>query len=345
MNIRYLVLENGKVFKGFGFGADTDAVGELVFTTGMVGYTEALTDVCHSGQIIMQTFPLIGNYGVINEDISGKCAAFGYVVREWCENPSNFRSNKTIDEYLKENNVPGIWDVDTREITRLIRENGVMNAMICSQVPENLSEIKNYKVENVTVPGERKVYKAQNEKYKAVLLNFGAYQGIINALKDCTVISMPCDSKAEEIMAENPHGIILSDGPGNPACNQKAISEIKKLFGKKPMLGIGLGHQLIAISQGGEAAKMKYGHRGANQPVKDTDTGKAYITAQNHGFVVSGIKTGRVSLVNANDGTCEGIDYETEGAYSLQFRPEDSGLEFLYDKFISLMGGEAGAHR
>lgn len=356
---RYLVLQDGTVFEGEAFGAEKEGVGELVFTTGMCGYIETLTDPSYFGQIVMQTFPMIGNYGIIPEDFEGKCHVRGYVVREWCDAPSNFRAKQNIDEFLRENGIPGIFGVDTREITRTIREKGVTNAFICSKIPNDLSFLQEYSVKNAVAgvtAAESAVFSPDGEKkYRVVLMDFGAKANIVRSLcaRGCEVISVPADTLAEKILEMKPDGVMLSNGPGDPAENAAIISEIGKLFGKVPLFGICLGHQLMALSQGAETVKLKYGHRGANQPVKEAVGSRTYITSQNHGYAVvcGSVKNGTVSYINANDGTCEGIDYPAERAFSVQFHPEacsgpkDTG--FLFDRFCYLMknGGDGLAAR
>lgn len=344
---RYLILEDGTVFEGKAFGADKTAVGELVFTTGMCGYIETLTDESYFGQIVLQTFPLIGNYGIIEEDFEGDCSVKAYAVQEVCDNPSNFRMQKTLDSFLKEKGIPGICGIDTRAVTKRIREKGVMNAAVADEVPDSLDFIKNYKivkaVESVTVK-EPRVYN-ENGKYSVVLIDYGAKRNIIRELvkRDCRVTLVPASASAEEILSLKPGGIMLSNGPGDPAENVYEINEIKKLTGTVPIFGICLGHQLLAISLGARTEKLKYGHRGVNQPVKETDGKRTYITSQNHGYAVvsDSIKSGKISFINANDGTCEGIDYPEINAFSVQFHPEAcSGprdTAFLFDRFIGLM--------
>ncbi|MGE4483872.1 MAG: carbamoyl phosphate synthase small subunit [Oscillospiraceae bacterium] len=353
MKKAYLVLSNGNVFEGCSFGAEGDTVGELVFTTGMCGYIETLTDPSYGGQIVLQTFPLIGNYGIIEEDFEGDTAARGYVVREWCDAPSNFRAQYDLDTFLKKRGIPGIYGIDTREVTRIIREYGVMNAAICSEVPEDLSEIKNFvikdAVESVSGKSEAVFPAAGEEKYRITLVDYGAKGNIARELskRGCTVRIVPYDTKAEDILKENPDGVMLSNGPGDPAENTGPIAEIEKLVGKVPIFGICLGHQLLAIANGGKTMKLKYGHRGANQPVRDLGGARTYITSQNHGYAVvaDSLKgVGSLRFVNANDGTCEGMDYPDRRAFSVQFHPEacpgPKDTSYLFDRFINLMGGE-----
>lgn len=344
----YLILENGDIFEGLAFGAVKETVGELVFNTGMCGYIESLTDESYYGQILMQTFPSVGNYGVISEDFEGECALNGYVVREWCREPSNFRSEMTVDEFLKQKGIPGIYGVDTRAITRILRDSGVMNAAIVYEKPSDLSFIRSYKitqaVEKVTL-GKKKNYPAESERFRVALIDYGAKSNIIRELlkRGCTVYELPAYTSAEEILALNPDGVMLSNGPGDPAENTFQIAEIKKLAGRLPIFGICLGHQLLALALGGKTEKLKYGHRGGNQPVKDVFGVRTYITSQNHGYAVipESVSAGTVNFINANDGTCEGINYSNYKAFSVQFHPEAcSGphdTAFLFDRFVKLM--------
>lgn len=355
MGKAYLVLSDGTVYEGVGFGAEASSVGELVFTTGMVGYIETLTDPSYAGQIVMQTFPLIGNYGMIESDFEGQCAARGYVVREWCDAPSNFRSEYDVDRFLKDRGIPGICGVDTRAITRRIREQGVMNAMICAKLPPDLSSVRDYSVKGVVdqvscaAPSVHPALGVQ--RHRVALMDYGAKRNIVRELqkRGCEVTVLPARTSAEEVLALRPDGVMLSNGPGDPGENIYCIEQIQKLLGRIPLFGICLGHQLTALAAGGQTEKMKYGHRGANQPVKEAGGSRTYITSQNHGYaVVSGsIRKGKIRFVNANDSTCEGIDYPEWHAFTVQFHPEAcSGprdTSFLFDRFISMMGGEMHA--
>lgn len=347
----YLILQDGQVFEGVRFGAETDTVGELVFTTGMCGYVETLTDPSYAGQIVMQTYPLIGNYGIIREDFEGACCVKGYVVREYCDTPSNFRTDCDLDTYLKEQGVPGLCGVDTRELTRIIREHGVMNAAICDEIPADLTPIKTYAITGVVEAVSCKEpdrYQAEGEeRFRVSLLDYGAKRNIVRDLqkRGCTVTVLPATTSAEEILAADPDGVMLSNGPGDPAENTYQIEQIRKLLGKVPMFGICLGHQLTALAAGGSTYKLKYGHRGVNQPVRDLNGVRTYITSQNHGYAVDGdtVKLGKVRFVNANDGTCEGIDYPELKAFTVQFHPEactgPKDTSFLFDQFVELMKG------
>ena len=347
----YLILQDGQVFEGVRFGAETDTVGELVFTTGMCGYVETLTDPSYAGQIVMQTYPLIGNYGIIREDFEGACCVKGYVVREYCDTPSNFRTDCDLDTYLKEQGVPGLCGVDTRELTRIIREHGVMNAAICDEIPADLTPIKTYAITGVVEAVSCKEpdrYQAEGEeRFRVSLLDYGAKRNIVRELqkRGCTVTVLPATTSAEDILAVDPDGVMLSNGPGDPAENTYQIEQIRKLLGKVPMFGICLGHQLTALAAGGSTYKLKYGHRGVNQPVRDLNGVRTYITSQNHGYAVDGdtVKLGKVRFVNANDGTCEGIDYPELKAFTVQFHPEactgPKDTSFLFDQFVELMKG------
>lgn len=353
METGYLVLANGQVFEGLRFGGEADALGELVFTTGMCGYVETLTDPSYAGQIVMQTYPLIGNYGVIPQDYEGACCVKGYVVRERCGHPSNFRCQGDLEGFLKERNIPGLCGVDTRQLTRIIRESGVMNACICDKVPADLDPLRGYAVAGVVEAVTCKapaVYEAEGEqRFQVSLLDYGAKRNIVRELqkRGCRVTVLPASAAAEEVLAQSPDGVMLSNGPGDPAENVYQIQQIQKLLGKVPLFGICLGHQLTALAAGGRTYKLKYGHRGVNQPVRDLSGPRTYITSQNHGYAVDAgsVKIGRASFANANDGTCEGMDYPGLRAFTVQFHPEARGgpqdTAFLFDRFVELMkGGE-----
>lgn len=351
----YICLADGQIFEGKRFGASSEITGELVFTTGMGGYIETLTDPSYFGQIVMQTFPLIGNYGFIDEDTeSTKSYVSAYIVREYCKEPSNFRCGKTLDDYLKENNIIGVYDVDTREITKIIRESGVMNAVICSDPRKaDFDKIKEYKITDAvksTSVEKPCLVPSKNHKYNVVLIDYGKKDNIPRELakRGCNVAVVPYNTKAEDILKLNPDGIMLSNGPGDPSDNEECIEELKKLIGKVPIFGICLGHQLLALAMGGKTIKLKYGHRGVNQPVKNLKTGRTYISSQNHGYAVINEDIekagGVISYVNANDGTNEGVDYPDKKAFSVQFHPEAcSGphdTRFLFDRFIDMIGGK-----
>ena len=348
MGKAYLVFEDGTVFEGVSFGAEKKAVGEAVFCTSVVGYLETLTDPCYAGQIVVQTFPALGNYGVIEEDLMGRCCLGGYVVREWCDTPSNFRSQYDLDTYLKQQGVPGICGVDTRAITRKLRDGGAMNAMICDHVPEMFKAQGG--VVFASVPKEPVVYAADGaEKYHVAVVNNGAACFLLDDLRcrGCRVTAVSASASADDVLALNPDGVIFSEGPGDPAEYTAGIALAKALLGKAPMLGVGLGHQIIALALDAKVEKLPCGHRGGNQPVRDVEAGCTYITGQNHGFSVvsDSVASGKIRFVNANDGSCEGIDYPALNAFSVQFRPESvSGprsTAFVFERFISMMGGES----
>ena len=355
-NKAYLVLENGKVFCGESFGAAGEVTAEVVFTTGMTGYLETLTDKSYFGQIVVQTFPLIGNYGVIPSDFEGKIIGpCGYIVKEWCQSPSNFRSEGDLDTFFKERGVIGLCGIDTRALTKVIRESGVMNGMITTNenydLEEVISKLKNYKVEGVVskVTCAEK-YVLEGTGKKVALLDLGAKKNIAKSLNDrgCEVTVYPADTTADEIIASNPDGIMLSNGPGDPAECTSIIKEIKKLYETDiPIFAICLGHQLMALATGGTTYKLKYGHRGGNHPVKDLQTGRVYISSQNHGYVVDEDKIDPNVAVpafkNVNDGTNEGLAYVGKNIFTVQFHPEacpgplDSG--YLFDRFMDMMKG------
>lgn len=341
----YLTLANGKVLQGYRFGADGDAIGELVFTTGMVGYDKTLTDPAYYGQIVVQTFPLIGNYGVISSELECRNACVAaYVVREICDAPSNFRTEESLDAYMKREGVVGIYGVDTRELTRIIRDYGVMNAKISSK-PASAEELASYKIEcgvKAVACTETAVYNENADKSVA-FIDYGAKESAVqfwveNGLK---VVRVPATVTAKELLNLNVDGVVLSEGPGDPAKNVEAIETIKSLIGKKPIFAVGLGMQMLAIAFGAKTAKMKHGHRGSNQPVKYLGSGRVYVSAQNHGYevVASTVKNGEIVFVNVNDGGVEGILYENERAVSVQFTPEScsAALEpnFLVEGFIA----------
>lgn len=357
MKKAYLVLENGSVFEGQAIGAEGSALGEMVFTTGVVGYIETLTDPNHTGQIVMQTFPTVGNYGVIDEDIHGKCSVKGYVVREICDTPSNFRCSDTLDEYLKANGVVGIAGVDTREMTRILREEGSMNAFICDELPGDTSFISAYVPANPVVDaGVTEVIKYPakgNVMYSVAMLDYGYGRDIAKELSNrgCDVIIYPNYTNAKLICSAGHDGVVLSDGPGDPARNRNCAENIAFMVGRLPIMGVGLGHQLAAMAMGATTQKLKSGHHGANYPVKDTSTGRSYITSQNTGYTVdaASLENAVVTYINGNDGVCEGLEYPGRQMFGVQFRPctckGPNSTGFVFDKFISMMGGNSRAQR
>lgn len=363
----YLILANGRVFRGQSIGCPGTTIGEVVFATGMVGFEETLTDPSYYGQIITQTYPLIGNYGMNHEDVeSGKIWARGYIVREACKTPSNFRSEETLDAFLKKYGIIGIEGIDTRSLTRTLRESGVMNGAITTEFdpeaePEKvaalLPQIEAYAVteavKTVTC-SEAKTYEptAQGTWGEAplhvALLDLGCKNNIVRCLqkRGCRVTVLPGTTTAAELKALNPDGLMLSNGPGDPAENVETIKNIGEMLDSGiPAFGICLGHQLTALAAGAKTCKLKYGHRGANQPVSHISGKRTFITSQNHGYAVEGetlpAEVGQVSYRNANDGTCEGVDYFRWNCFTVQFHPEANGgpkdTEFLFDQFVSRM--------
>ena len=327
----YLVLQDGQVFEGFRFGGPADAVGELVFTTGMCGYLETLTDPSYAGQIVMQTYPLIGNYGIIPEDFEGACCVRGYVVREWCEEPSNFRCQGDLDAFLRDRGVPGLWGVDTRELTRIIREHGVMNAAICDEVPADLTAVKTYAVTGVVEAVTCRAASAHpaegEERFRVSLLDYGAKRNIVRELqkRGCTVTVLPAQTSAEEVLAAKPDGVMLSNGPGDPSGVKGAVECVRELLGKVPIMGICLGHQILGLACGARTGRLPFGHHGCNHPVKDLASGCVEITSQNHNFAIlpDGLpECLEVTHVNLNDRTIEGVRHKNAPAFSVQYHPE-----------------------
>lgn len=388
----FLILEDGTVFEGTHIGAEKEIISEIVFNTSMAGYLEVLTDPSYAGQAVCMTYPLIGNYGVCMEDMESRQPwPDGFIVRELSRIPSNFRCDKTIQEFLTENGVPGIAGIDTRALTKILREKGTMNGMITTDENYDLQAIlprlKAYTtgkvVEKVTceskytVKGSKTleengpvsgsaVYTGEKEKKptlvrklngknkKVALLDLGTKKNIAQSLaqRGCDVTVYPALTSAEEILADRPDGIMLSNGPGDPKECESVIREIKKLYDSDvPIFAICLGHQLMALATGADTFKMKYGHRGGNHPVKDLKTGRVYITSQNHGYVVDmdrlDPKVATPAFVNVNDGTCEGLSYTGKNIFTVQYHPEacpgpqDSG--YLFDRFIQMMEVEKNA--
>ena len=357
----YLILEDGTIFAGISIGSEQETVSEIVFNTSMTGYLEVFTDPSYAGQAVVMTYPLIGNYGVCLEDAEAKRPWLrGVIVRELSRIPSNFRSGETIQHFLKQHNIPGICNIDTRALTKMLREKGTMNGMITTKeyadISEPVSRMKAYRVEGAVAKTSVKevcVLEAEEvrpgkEGKRVALLDLGAKDNIARSLlkRGCQVTVYPAWTKAEEILAGNPDGIMLSNGPGDPAENVEIIREIRKLYAADvPIFAICLGHQLMALAAGASTYKLKYGHRGGNHPVKDLETGRVYITSQNHGYAVdvSGIdpKVAVPAFVNVNDGTNEGLAYVGKNIFTVQYHPEacpgplDSG--YLFDRFLTMM--------
>ena len=396
----FLILEDGTVFEGIQIGADREVVSEIVFNTSMAGYLEVLTDPSYAGQAVCMTYPLIGNYGICKDDMESKKPwPDGFIVRELSRNFSNFRADFSIQQFLEENNVPGIAGIDTRALTKILRKKGTMNGMITTDAHYRLEEVlprlKAYTTgkvvekvtckEKYTLKGSRELsengalsgsakfvpsaYAAGEREKKpslvktlngigrrVALLDLGTKDNIAYSLKirGCDVTVYPATTPAEEIIASNPDGIMLSNGPGDPKECTAIIAEIKKLYDTEiPIFAICLGHQLMALATGADTYKMKYGHRGGNHPVKDLATGRVYISSQNHGYVVDMDRldpsVATPAFVNVNDGTNEGLNYTGKNIFTVQFHPEaccgpqDSG--YLFDRFIEMMNAKREVSR
>ena len=352
----FLILEDGHVFTGTSIGSTREVISEIVFNTSMTGYLEVLTDPSYAGQAVTMTYPLIGNYGINFSDMESKKPwPKGYIVRELSRMPSNFRNEGTIQDFLEKHDIPGIAGIDTRALTKLLREKGTMNGMITTNENYDLDEIipklKAYEVGNVVdevTCREPSVLKGSGKK--VALLDFGAKKNIARSLNErgCEVTIYPAHTSAEEILETNPDGIMLSNGPGDPKSCTGIIAEIRKLYESDvPIFAICLGHQLMALATGADTHKLKYGHRGGNHPVKDLSTGRVYISSQNHGYVVDtdtlDEKIAKPAFINVNDGTNEGLEYVGKKIFTVPLHPEacpgPQDSSYLFDRFIEMMGG------
>lgn len=359
-----IYLEDGSIYRGKGFGAVATTTGELVFQTGMTGYQMTLTDPSYEGQVIVFTYPLLGNYGINSEDNESEgIHAAGVVASDICFHPSNWQSEKDIDTFLREEGIPGVYGVDTRELTRRIRKGGSLRCVITTE-EKSLEELENlcreavYPGDAMKTAGVREVKRleAKEGRYEVAVLDFGVKKSILDELlaRGCNLTLYPYGTKARIILADKPDGVFLSNGPGDPEEAEEAISIVDKLvtnshYGSEqmPIFGICMGHQILALSQGGSTYKMKYGHRGANHGVFDKMTGRSYITSQNHGYAVLGdsitLKGLETTHFNLNDGTVEGLRHLSKPVFSVQFHPESSpgpnDTGYLFDRFISLMEG------
>ena len=363
----YLVLEDGSVHRGESMGARVEGHGEVVFNTSMTGYQEVLTDPSYAGQLVTLTYPLVGNYGINPQDFeSAKIRVAGFIVREHCDAPSHGRSDRTLDEYLKSQGIPGICGVDTRAITRRLRERGVMMGLITTGAPEaaaaQLAEMPRYDdqdlVRTVTAEeryrwsaegplpallGDREAGEAQ---YRILVTDVGLKYNILRLLQErgCEVIAVPAETSAEDMLAMNPSGILLSPGPGDPQLLDYVVGNVRQILGRVPVMGICLGHQLVARALGGGTYKLPFGHRGGNHPVQDLATGRVYITAQNHGFAVDpdtlppGLE---VSHINLNDQTVEGTRHREMPLFTIQYHSEASpgprDNEYIFDEFLGMV--------
>lgn len=351
MRKAYLVLENGRVFEGKMFGCEKEVMAELVFSTSMVGYMEALTDPAYEGQMLLQTFPMIGNYGVMESDtVSDSVHVSAYIVKELCDTPSNFRSMGALEVFLCKAGVTGLCDIDTREVTRILRENGTMNACISFSpvlTPENETLLKVYKVNGgvmrTTVKEKYIIPACENaaRKFKVALIDYGKHKEVAAAFaqRGAEVTVFPADTKAYDILFGGYDAAVLSGGPGDPRECIEQIDTVKKIYGSKPVFAVGLGHQILALANGFTVKKLLYGHRGASQPAT---LDRTYITSQNHSYYVVSEsihqEVAHQTYFNANDKTCEGISYDN-GDYSIQFVPDESkgphDMSFVYDDFIN----------
>lgn len=349
----YLVLEDGSIFEGDKIGYDKEAICEVVFNTSMTGYLEIFTDPSYAGQGVVMTYPLIGNYGLTREDQESKKPWVEAVfVHEIAEMESNFRSKMHILEFLKEYKIPGLQGINTRKLTKILRQKGTMKGKVTSDISniDNiLEEIKNYKISNLVEKVSSNEYATYgNGKTKIALLDFGAKQNIINSLikRDCEVTVFPQNTHYSKLLSDEFEGIVLSNGPGNPEDCKIAIENISKLYeSKKPILGICLGHQLMGLATGAKTCRLKYGHRGPNHPVKDVRTGRVCITSQNHGYVIKeesvNPKIAEISHININDGTVEGLRYVGKEILTVQYHPEacpgPEDSSYIFDDFLNIV--------
>ncbi len=354
-----LILANGSVFSGTSIGGTSDRICELVFNTSMTGYQEMLTDPAYAGQGVVMSYPLVGNYGVNSEDHeSAQTWVEALVVRHLSPRGSNFRCEDTLNHYLEKHGITGIQGVDTRALTKILRSEGSMNAMItCAEyfnVAEVMERLKNYKVEKAVSKVTRKnveVIPAQGvEKCHMAILDYGVPNSILECLtvRGCKVTVLPAAASAEEVLAGGYDGVLLSPGPGDPVENEAQITEVKKLYDSRiPLFGIGLGHQLLALAVGGKTEKLPYGHRGGNIPVRDLEKGKVFITSQNHGYAVAtdsvDAAIAQPSHININDGSVEGLKYQRPNCFTMQFHPEGNTgpmeVKYIFDRIVAIMGG------
>lgn len=360
----YLILEDGTTFTGRSIGSTKDVISEIVFNTSMTGYLEVLTDPSYAGQAVVMTYPLIGNYGICREDMEAKVSnTDGFIVRELSRLGSNFRNEQSIQDFLVEQDIPGIEGIDTRALTKILREKGTINGMITTKMPENMEEalakIKDYSVRGVVDkvttkeivsyrPGDLNTDSNVSVSKKVAILDVGTKFNIARCLlkRGCEVTIFPARTNPEDILAINPDGIMLTNGPGDPKECTEVIQNLKSLYQSDvPIFAICLGHQLMALATGCDTEKMKYGHRGANHPVKDLETGRVYISSQNHGYMVKEDSVpsdiAEVAFINVNDKTVEGLKYKNKNIFTVQFHPEacagPKDSEVLFDRFIKMM--------
>jgi carbamoyl-phosphate synthase small subunit len=357
---KQLILEDGTVLIGKGFGSDIEKTGEVVFNTGMTGYQEILSDPSYCGQIVTLTYPLVGNYGINRDDFESIHPAIsGFIVKEVADFPSNWRSDWSLDEYFKMKNIPAISGIDTRKLTRIIRQYGTLKGAICGMDQDPISIIQQLKqnslpTNQVEQVSTKTAYPSPGRGYRIVLVDFGMKHGILRELnkRDCDVIVVPYHTTAEEILQLKPDGIMLSNGPGDPKDVPEAIEMIRGILGKVPLFGICLGHQLFALACGANTEKMKFGHRGSNHPVKELATGKVAITSQNHGYTVEEDSLTytllEITHIAINDGSVEGLKHKEFPAFTVQYHPEASpgpeDANGLFDQFLKMvqMGKQEG---
>ncbi len=350
---RQLVLEDGTVFVGEAFGSEENTIGEVVFNTGMTGYQEILSDPSYCGQIVTLTYPLIGNYGINRDDFESINPAIqGFIVKEVCDHPSNFRNQFTLDEYFKAKNIPGLAGIDTRKLTRIIRQYGALKGALCGMdvnVEEVIANLKGHTLptNQVKTVSTNSAYPSPGRGHRVVLVDYGMKHGILRELnnRDCDVVVVPYNVTAEEVLSLRPDGIMLSNGPGDPKDVPEALQMINGVLGKIPLFGICLGHQLFALANGADTEKLKFGHRGSNHPVKDLATGKVAITSQNHGYTVTeeSLKNTNIEVTHIalNDGTIEGLRHKEYPAFTVQYHPEASpgpeDANGLFNEFLQMI--------